>query len=314
MNDDDNPFKSNLPEGFKTGQHFSPLKTEAEKEHYRKKTIEWFSDPDNHSWWKEKTLKALQESHNDPEWHADWYAKNNARFDNPEYIEKLSNAITQFYIDNPDFQQQKVNDPKWKKAHAEGVRRYIESPDYVHPRGMLGKTMSEESRNKIAEANFGKINDLEHNQKTSKARKGFKPKKESVEKMRKALIGRESGRSRKIQTPHGVFEKLKDAASFYGVTEGALKNWLNKTTKTVSKKDVREKLLAKGVILDENGFPQGFEWLGDMKSELGAKKVQTPDGTFENSKAAASYYQITPAGVRHRIKKWPEWKYVEENE
>lgn len=310
----DNPFKSNLPEGFKTGQQFSPLKTDAEKEHNRKKTLEWFSDTENYKNWKEKTIKALEESHNDPEWYADWYEKNNARFDDPEYLEKLAQGIKQFYADNPDFQKQKVNDPKWKKAHREGCRRYVESPDYVNPRGMLGKTLSEESRKKISEGNFGIVNDLEHNKKVSKARKGLIPKQESVEKMRKALTGRESGRSRKIQTPNGVFEKLKDAAAFYDVTTGAVKNWLNKTSKTIANKDVRDKLIAKGVVLDENGFPQGFEWLGDIKSELGAKKIQTPDGVFENCTATAKHYRITPAGVRHRIKKWKDWNYIEEKE
>lgn len=307
----DNPFKSNLPEGFDTGHYYNPLKTDAEKEHLRKKTLEWFSNAENYAPWKEKTLKALEECHNDPEWYADWYEKNTTRFDDPEYLAKLSNSIKRFYDDNPDFQQNKVNDPKWKKAQAEGCRRYIESPDYVNPRGMLGKKVSEEVKQYMSDLLSGVPKTLEHNQQVSEWRKNnWRPKQESIEKMRKTLTGRESGRSRKVQTPNGVFEKLKDAAEFYGVTTGAVKNWVNKTTTTIAKKDVRDKLVAKGVVLDENGFPQGFEWVGDVKSELGAKKIQTPDAIFENCKAAAAHYKITSAAVRHRISKWQEWNYI----
>ena len=46
--------------------------------------------------------------------------------------------------------------------------------------------------------------------------------------------------------------------------------------------------------------------MGNAKEELGAKRIQTPDGIFENTNAAAEFYKITPAAIRHRIKAQPE--------
>jgi hypothetical protein len=310
----DNNFKSNLPDDIILNKKYAPIRSEAEKEHNRQKSLEYFSDLENKEYWKQKYEETFEELRSDPEWYNDWYSKNSERLNDPEYLEKLSASITQFYIDNPDFAKERVNDPEWKKAHAEGCRRYVESADYVNPRGMLGKTHSEEWRTLMSDLMSARPKPLEGNKKVSEWRKNnWKPKQESIEKMRKTLTGRESGRSRKVQTPNGVFEKLKDAADFYGVTTGAVKNWLNKTTTTIAKKDVRDKLIAKGVVLDENGFPQGFEWLGDAKSELGAKRVITPDGIFDNTNKAAEYYKITPAAMRTRCKneKNKDFKYEE---
>jgi hypothetical protein len=230
-----------------------------------------------------------------------WYEKNNARLQDPEYLKKISDAQTKFYQENPDFQKSKVQSEKWKTAQLQGYREYLNSPDYVNPKGMLGKKRSKESIEIQRQKTLGVPKSEEHNSRVSQAKLGIKPSSESIEKMRQKLLGRETGRSRKVQTPAGIFEKLKDAAIYYDVTPESIKNYIDQ-------KNVKEwfkpKLVEKGVNFD--GLkPLGFKWLGDQKEELGAKKVQTPDGIFENVKAASIFYNLTTAAVRHRIKTQP---------
>lgn len=231
-----------------------------------------------------------------------WYEANTKRLDDQEYLKKLSSSIKSFYQDNPNFQQEKVNSEKWQQNHQAGVKRNLERPDYVNPRGMLGKTRSEETRKKASESSKGHIKPLDGNKKVSEARKGKKPKKESVEKMRKALTGKESGRSRKVQTPAGIFDKLKDAANYYEVSTGSIKNYINGQ---FVKDWFKPHLESKGVKF-KGLKPLGFKWIGDAKKELGAKKIQTPDGIFNSAEEAGKFYNITSAAIRHRIKSQPD--------
>lgn len=236
-----------------------------------------------------------------------WYEKNNARLQDPEYVKRLSESLK-----NSDKVKQankkKGADPKFRKAVSDGLKEWTNSPDYVNPRGMLGKTRSLETRTKASQALLGKEKPLEGNVKISQARQGFKPKQESIEKMREKLIGRETGRSRKVQTPAGVFDKLKDAADYYEVATGSIKNF-------IAGRNVKEwfkpHLESKGVKFD-NLKPLGFSWLGDVNKELNGRQLLTPDGNFKNVKAAAEFYKITPAAIRHRIKTRPhEYHYVD---
>lgn len=235
----------------------------------------------------------------------EWYAANSARLDDPEYLKKLSDSLSSFYKDNPNFQKEKVESEVWKENHKNGVRKNLERSDYVNPRGMLGKKRSEESKKKGSDKLKGQTKPLEGNKKISETRTGKKPKQESIEKMRKKLLGRETGRSRKIQTPAGIFEKLKDAAEYYEVAPGSIKNFINGQN---VKEWFKPHLESKGINFD--GLkPLGFTWLGNAEKELGAKSIQTPDGIFFNSNAAAKFYKITPNAIRHRIKSQPDKYY-----
>jgi len=233
---------------------------------------------------------------------ASWHEANTRRLKDQEYVKKLSKSIKQFYEENPDFQKEKVKSEIWIKNQKEGYHEYLNSPDYVNPRGMLGKKKSKETIEKQREKTLGVPKSEEHNIRVSKARQGFKPKQQSIEKMREKLIGKETGRSRRVLTPAGEFQKLKEAADYYEVATGSIKNFI----KGQNVKDwLKFRLEEKGVKFD--GLkPLGFKWLGDQKEELGAKKVQTPDGIFENVKAASIFYNITTAAVRHRIKAQPD--------
>jgi len=239
---------------------------------------------------------------------SEWYKANSKRLEDPEYLKKLSESLKNSEAVKEKARRQS-EDPEFAAKIRATALKNVSSPDYVNPRGMLGKTRSEESRKKSSESLKGHTKPLEGNKKVSEARKGKKPKEESVEKMRKKLLGKETGRSRKVQTPAGVFEKLKDAADYYGVAIGSIKNFIKGQT---VKEWFKPQLEAKGVSFD--GLkPLGFSWLGDMKEELGAKRVKTPDGIFENVKAAGEFYQVGPATIRYRIKAQPEnYSYIEE--
>jgi hypothetical protein len=236
----------------------------------------------------------------------EWYEANNRRFKDPKYTERLSESITQFYKDNPDFQKEKVNSNQWKKAHQKGVDNYINSPDYVNPRGMLGKTRSEETCLKSSLALKGQNKPLEGNRKISEQRLGKSPKQESIDKMRNALTGRTSDRRRQVQTPAGTFNSLFEAAEYYEVSTSSIKNFI----KGQNVKDwFKPKLVAKGITFDRLK-PLGFAWLGDFDNQLKAKRIQTPDAIFENASEAAIYYKITPAAIRERIKVRKDWNYL----
>jgi hypothetical protein len=239
---------------------------------------------------------------------SEWYKANSKRLEDPEYLRKLSETLKNSDVVKSAAKKRGA-DPNFRKAVSEGGLRYANSPDYVNPRGMLGKTRSEETRAKSSKALKGKTKCEGHGKNVSKARKGKSPKQESVEKMRQKLLGKETGRSRQVQTPVGVFDKLKDAADYYGVATGSIKNFI----KGQNVKDwFKPQLEEKGVIFD--GLkPLGFAWLGDMKNELGAKQVQTPDGIFANVTEAGKFYNVGPNTIRHRIKAQPEnYSYIKD--
>lgn len=229
-----------------------------------------------------------------------WHEANTRRMQDPEYRRRLSESLK--HSDRvKESNRLKAQDPSWKEALKKGLREYISSEDYVNPRGMLGKTHTEQWRINQSELLSGRAQSLEHNNKISDWRKNnWKPKQESVEKTRSKLIGKPSGRSRKVQTPHGVFDKLCEAANYYGVSNESIKNYCNKTIVKVDKQATKDKLLAKGVEFDHNGFPIGFEFLSSAECDLRARRIITPDGIFENIKIAAANYKITTAAMRYR--------------
>lgn len=242
-------------------------------------------------------VAAARERSKDPK----WIEANTKRLKDPEYLKKLSNSLRnseKIKIAN----KKKGNDPEFRKAVSLGAKKHTSNPNYVNPRGMLGKTHTEEWCINQSKKLKGQIKPLEGNKKISEWRKGRSPSQESIEKMRKTNTGKETGRSRKVKTPAGVFDKLKDAAEYYGVATGSIKNYIKGQQ---VKEWFKPQLEAKGVKF--NGLvPIGFEWLGDMKQELGAKKIQTPDGIFENAEEAAIFYNISSAAIRHRIKSQPD--------
>jgi hypothetical protein len=243
-----------------------------------------------------KLIAARQRSA-DPEWHK----ANSKRFDDPEYTKRLSIAIKNSPATKEKARRQS-EDPDFAAKISASALKNTSSPDYVHPRGMLGKTHSQETKQNQSKAHSGKIKPLDGNKKISEARKGRLPKQESIEKMRKTLTGRESGRSRKVKTPAGIFDKLKDAADFYEVSTGSIKNYINGQ---FVKDWFKPHLESKGVKF-KGLKPLGFKWIGEVEKELGPKKIQTPDGIFNSAEEAGLFYNITGAAIRHRIKSQPD--------
>ena len=267
--------------------------------------LDKFDDEHNKHLSDDRSIKMLNSRAN-----SDWYEKNNARHQDPEYLKKLSSSIKSFYAENPDFQKEKVNSPNWKEAHNAGVRCYVESPDYVHPQGMLGKKRSEESLKKQSEALSGRDKPLKGNAKIGQARKGRKPTQESIDKMSAKLTGRESGRSRKVKTPAGTFDKLYEAAAHYEVAPESIKNY-------IAGKNVKEwfkpHLESKGVKF-KGLKPLGFSWLGDAEEELGCKPLVADGMAFENTKEAGVYFKVSSAAIRERIKKRESYYYITKKE
>lgn len=239
---------------------------------------------------------------------SEWYKANSKRLEDPEYLKRLSETLKNSEAVKIAAKK-KGADPAFRKAVSEGGLKHTNSPDYVNPRGMLGKTHTEEWSQLMSEKLTGKSKPIDGNKKISEARKGKSPKQESVEKMRQKLLGKETGRSRQVQTPAGVFDKLKDAADYYGVATGSIKNFIKGQN---VKEWFKPQLELKGVVF-AGLKPLGFAWLGDMKNELGSKQVQTPDGIFENVNAAGEFYNVGGAAIRQRIKTQPEkYSYIKD--
>jgi hypothetical protein len=203
-----------------------------------------------------------------------WHEKNNQRSQDPEYCKKLSNILSN--SDNvKEAAKKRGADPEFRNALLGG-----EKP-------------------------------LEGNAKISQARKGKSPKLESIDKMKASLTGKETGRSRKVQTPAGIFDKLYQAAEYYDVAEGSIKNFIN--GKRV-KEWFKPKLEAKGVTF-QGLTPLGFKWLGTAEEELGSKSVITPSGIFKTVYDAATFHKVTTNTIRNRINiRKNEYRYISKEE
>ena len=180
--------------------------------------------------------------------------------------------------------REKAKDPDWIEAQKKGCQEYINSPTYVHPRGMLGKKRTADAIQKTIDSVSGKPKSFSHNKKLKNAKKGRPMSEQAKQKLRACNTGKTTSKVRRVWTKEkGEFDKLKFAAEAFGVSSGAIKLWMK--TK-----------------------PDEFKFLSELPN---AKNVHTERGIFENVSAVAQTYQITPQAVRYRIKQasWPEWYY-----
>ena len=177
-----------------------------------------------------------------------------------------------------------AKDPKWIEAKERGQRAYIDSPDYVNPKGMLGKKHKEGHSELMSNKLTGKAKPVEGNKKISIARKGIKRTDEEIKKISQTLTGKETGRKHSVVTPLGKFEKIKDAGIAHNVHETTIRLWIK--TK-----------------------PNEFRY---DENHTAAKKISTPDGIFDNIREAAKFYEITPQAMRARVKsKSGKYSYIE---
>ena len=258
-----------------------------------------------------KQSQITKERYLNPQYKEQWYKKNSKRLDEPEYYKKLSKSQKQWHVENPGLAKERQLKPETIKKKRESALKHTNSPDYVHPRGMLGKKMSAESRQKHSEAVSGKAKPLEGNKKISDFYKGKKKDPRIVAKVSKTMKGRTTTKSRGVVTTVKTFEKLKQAADYFDVSSQSIKNWINKNGKTIQCSKTRQKLLDKGIKLNDNNYPIGFEW-ADNGENLKAKKVCTDQGIFENTQLAAKHYSISCNGMRYRCQndKWPNFYYI----
>lgn len=125
----DNPFKSNLPDGFQTGIKYDPLKTEAQKEEIRQFWKEYWAVPGNREAWYEAVLEGQNE-----EWLAKVTAKNRAQAQDPEWREgQRQNAINYWnsLSDDEKARWSQVQKDFWKNMSEE---EYVKRCEMVQER------------------------------------------------------------------------------------------------------------------------------------------------------------------------------------
>ena len=226
---------------------------------------------------------ATKQKHKDPNWKKNWHQKNTDRFQDPAYRKKISNSLKKSDAVKNRSRTQKSN-PKWVKSHTAGIKRYVSDPNYVNPRGMLGKKHKKETLEQLSDSQSKVKHTKEWNANISMARKNHNfLTDQSKKKISKALSGRPTGRTVVVKTPKGTFDGYFRAAEAYGVTPGAIKLWCK--TK-----------------------PKQFKVL---KNNHGAKKIKTPKGIFKNVSVASESYGISPQALRARIRTKPnEYYYI----
>lgn len=236
-----------------------------------------------------------------------WYEKNNARLNDPEYVAKLAKSLQESAAVKAAGKI-RANDPMWIKNQKEGCQQYINSPDFVPSYGMLGKKRSDESKAKGSQSLKGLVKPLEGNKKISEWRKkNFKPTAESIEKSASKIRGVPTDKNRPVKTPAGRFDRIRDAAEYYGVSTGTIKNFCNKIR---TKDHMKPRLIEKGVKFNKDGIIIGFSFVNSVDIDMSGKKVKTPDGIFENVKAAAEFYNISTPAIRYRIKHQDAYSFV----
>ena len=220
---------------------------------------------------------------NDPNWKKNWHEKNTARMKDPVFRKKLSTSLKNSDLVVTRNRTQKSN-PKWVKAHNIGIERYLSDPNYVNPRGMLGKKHKKETLEQLSDSQSKVKHTKKWNANISMARKNHNfLTDQSKKKISKALSGRPTGRTVVVKTPKGTFDGYFRAAKAYGVSPGGIKLWIK--TK-----------------------PKQFKV---VKNNHGAKKIKTPKGIFENVSVASESYGISPQALRARIKTKPnEYYYI----
>lgn len=125
---------------------------------------------------------------------------------------------------------------------------------------------------------------FEANAKNSASQKGRQVSEETRRKISQAQTGKETGRSKPVQTPKGRFDKIQDAATAFGVSPESIKYRI-KTRPT------------------EYFFLEGAE-LYNVRCP-----IMTPDGPFKDTSAAGDHYNITREAIGYRLKAKPKEYY-----
>lgn len=227
----DNPFKSNLPEGFKTGIRHNPLKTEAQKKAIAKQWEEYWAVPGNREAWYEAMSKGQDE-----EWLAKVTAKNQSQAQDPEWLAGQRQKAKAYYASLSDEEKKKwsqvqkdfwinMSDEEYAKRCAIIKERWDDdefrerATAYTKVSG-YGEMMSKRNK-EIAQRpemqEWYKKHGKEYSKKYKEDPKFRKRHLEGVEKRTKSKEWQATVKRNTIMTPDGEFESRKAAAEFYNV-------------------------------------------------------------------------------------------------
>ena len=200
---------------------------------------------------------------------------------------------------------------KTEEQKANWRKEVVDNPEWKEK--VTKENIARSKTKKWQETMSGVPKTLEGNKKLSKATKGKKKDPKVVAKVSKTMTGRTHSRTRGINTSVKNFDKVVDAARYFDVSEMSIKNWCNNKGITMTDKKVIKKLTDKGIKFNENNYPIGFEW-AEGRENLGAKKVQTPDGIFNSCIEASKHYKISANALRSRCHndKWPDFCFLDE--
>lgn len=151
-----------------------------------------------------------------------------------------------------------------------------------HPRGMLGKKMSEETKRKMSASHKGKKLSKEHKKKISLSNTGRIVSKETREKMRKSLTGRKLKDETKIKISNllkgRIFSeehkknlslmgkgKKKSKEQIIKMKEYAIKNLLGKTYEEIFGKEKAKEMKQK--LSENNKLEKNANWRGGLSFE-----------------------------------------------
>lgn len=167
----------------------------------------------------------------------------------------------------------KTSTETWKQNHRLGVdKRTAENNDWKANVGTANREKAK-SDNWIAKCQLA----MEKNKANAK---WIEMKKQSGK-----TLGLNN--SRKVKTPDGVFDSVRQAREFYKIPDQGIQ-FLMKT------------------------FPKKFYYLDQGPGEIVAiprKMVKTPDGIFDNVAAAARYYDVHATTISHSWMKLYPKKY-----
>lgn len=225
----DNPFKSNLPEGFETGKRYAPIHTEAEKERIRNQWKEYWAVPGNREAWYE----AMSKGH-DEEWLAKVTASNQVKAQDPEWLKKITEINRQRAAnltdedrarmaehsrklwEDDEYRERMIKQSKerWKDDEfRERMIAYTKVPGYSEMMSKRNKEIAQRPEMK----KMAKQKGTEYSKKYNEDPEFRKRHIEGVEKRTKTKEWQDTIKRNTIMTPDGEFESRKAAAEFYNV-------------------------------------------------------------------------------------------------
>jgi hypothetical protein len=194
---------------------------------------------------------------------------------------------------------------KQSDARLAGNEARINNPDFIAKMKALGKNEeANKARSKASKELWqdkDKVDQILEKRKATIESDEYQDKKKKIysdpERLKKVIAGGRT-QAKSFTTPEGVFDASTDAAKHYGLTPRTMRQ--------------RAKLKPHLYYYTEDGPGKPLPPKPKPVKEKYVRRVETPDGVFDNIRDAGNHYNVHPDTIKYRIRNVDGYRWLDD--